>query len=166
MLKKCWLTVFLCLLLAGCAQQAYETMSDHYELPEDLAARQVSLLLPQEASLLSEKDSSTEQCYLCKDFMVSVQTFAGGDLSRTLRLVSGYERDQIAVLELREEDWKRYECVWASVGESGDQLCRAVILDDGDFHYVLTLETLAEHSAQLREAWQEIVRSFSLDTAP
>ena len=165
-MKKCWLMMLLCLLLAGCAQPAYETMSDHYELPEDLTARQVSLLLPQEASLLSEEGSDDQQFYLCKDFTVAVQTFAGGDLGRTLRLVSGYDRDRIAVLELREGDWKRYECVWASAGEQGDQLCRAIILDDGDFHYVLTLETLAEHSAQVREAWQEIAGSFSLDTAP
>lgn len=165
-MKKCWFALLLCLTLVGCSGPAFETMSDHYEVPEDLTARQVALMLPQEALLLSEKGNDAEQFYLCKDFTVAVQTFSSGDLSRTLQLVTGYDRDRVGVLELQDGDWKRYECVWVSAGESGDRLCRAVILDDGEFHYVLTLEALAENALQVRESWQEIVGSFSLDTAP
>ena len=48
----------------------------------------------------------------------------------------------------------------------GDLVCRGVILDDGAYHYVLSLQTDAEQAGKLADDWQTIVASFSLDIVP
>lgn len=162
-MKKWWLVLLLCLLLTGCKQKAFETMSDVYEQPADLAAKEVLLMLPQEAMAMDPKEG---KYYLCEGFSLSVQTFSSGDLNRTMRTVSGFERENLPVMELRQDGIKRYEWVWASAGEGGTYLNRAVLLDDGAFQYVLTLQGAAEMAGELKDTWQEIIGSFSLDTGP
>lgn len=162
-MKKWWLVLLLCLMLTGCKQRAFETMSDVYEQPAGLEAREVLLMLPQEAMAMDPQEG---EFYLCEGFSLSVQTFSSGDLNRTIRAVTGFDRESLSVMELRQDDIKRYEWVWASAGEGGECLNRAVLLDDGVFQYVLTLQGSAEMAGELKDTWQEIVGSFSLDTGP
>ena len=153
-------------MLTGCGKEVYETMSDLYEVPKDLKPAEVLLMLPQEAALMTAKEASNDRFYLCKDFTLSVRTLPGGDLEKTLKEVSGYAKEQLSLVCLNLEELKRYEFVWAVAGEQGDELARAVILDDGVFHYVLTLQAPAEQVSQLQQTWKELIDTFSLDIVP
>lgn len=153
-------------LLGGCfAPVAYETMSDQFVPPETAAAGELSMLLPVEAAAVTmEGDGGT--IYVCDHYCAMVQTFPSGDLDATLRKVTGYSRDQLPVIERQDGDMKRYECVWTAAGEGGDQVGRAVILEDGGYHYTLSLLTDADSVGELAGEWQNILASVRINIAP
>ena len=152
------------LLLSGCAPVDYETMGDDYLQPEAKTAANLLVELPPDATVLTME--SGESIWLCDGYTVSVQTLASGDLDATLRQVTGYGKDQLAVMKWQQEGLKRYECSWVCAGEGGDQVGRTVILDDGSYHYVLSLLTDAQNVAQLKEDWGRMLDTVSLDIAP
>ena len=57
---------------------------------------------------------------------------------------------------------KRYDCVWTAAGEGEDQVGRACILDDGSFHYVVSVMAGQSRSGELQPVWQDIFDSFRL----
>ena len=57
---------------------------------------------------------------------------------------------------------KRYDFVWASAGENGDMLGRAVILDDGNYHYCLSVQRPADPEKTSQVVWSQVFQSFSL----
>ena len=165
-MKRWWIIALLCLMLTGCDETVYETMSDLYEQPEQMHPAQVLLILPQDAALMTAQGDTDNLYYFCEDHTISIQTLMGGDLDKTLKAVSGYSRDKISLVGLSQEELDRYEFVWVVAGEQGDEICRGVILDDGYYHYVLTLQASAEVVAELQQPWNQVASTFSLDTAP
>ena len=59
----------------------------------------------------------------------------------------------------------RYECVWTSAGEGGDAVGRAAVIDDGSYHYCLTVMATEEEAPQLRNTWQALFDSFTLSSS-
>lgn len=164
-MKKLGILLLSILLLAGCgAPVDYETMSDVYVKTEREAAEML-VVLPPDAAVMTGSEGNSH-IWLCDGYTVVTQTLNGGDLDATLREVCGYGREQLPVIELQDGSLKRWEWVWTCAGEGGDQICRGVILDDGAYHYVLSLQTDAQQAGELTDAWQEIVGSFSLDIVP
>ena len=166
-MKKCWWALAFAALLTGCSgPKDFETMSDLYYVPELSEPCQTVVELPEDAALavLGEEDSG--QLYLCEGYSVAVQTMESGDLDATLQTISGYSKDQLKTVQLQIGDLQRIQCVWASAGEGGDQVGRAVVMDDGDYHYCLTILGDAELAGQLADTWQGILDSFSLRTEP
>lgn len=160
MKKLLWMVVAV-VLLTGCTAE-YEHVQDVFDQQPLAAAGEMTVLLPGDASVVTMENGQQGKVWMCDDYTVCTQTLPGGDLDATLRTVTGYGRGG---LELICRDG-RYDCVWVSGGEGGDQMNRAVILDDGNYHYVLTLHTGAEHAAQVTQVWQNIVASVAVNTAP
>lgn len=163
-MKRFVLIMVLTLLLSGCAPADYETMADDYLEPEQKASANLVAVLPPDAAVMAAE--SGESIWLCDGFTVSIQTMAAGDLDATLRQVTGYGKDQLAVMTRQQESLKRNECSWVCAGEGGDQVGRVVILDDGDYHYVLSLLTDAENVSALKAEWDRILETISLDIVP
>lgn len=163
-MKKMWIVAAL-VLLTGCSSpKDYETMADNYFEPQQVA-KQVSITVPSMDSVSAMTDADGGTLYLCDGYSVLVETLKAGDMDRTLKHVSGFEREQLQVVERKDDIFRRLECVWAAAGEGQDQIGRAVILDDGAFHYALTFMADAQKAGQLSQQWQQIVDSFNLDTA-
>ena len=161
-MKKLCLALALVLMLTGCAKpESFETMSDEYVEPQEIPAQQTSMLLDRE-SVSIQQGTDTDKIYLCDGFCVMVQTFAAGDLDATIRSVTGYPRDKLVVMEREKDGIKSFECVWASAGEGGDQVGRMLLLDDGNYHYALSVMAEAEKAGELTETWQLIFDSFQL----
>jgi hypothetical protein len=59
---------------------------------------------------------------------------------------------------------ERYEFVWTSAVDGGEQIGRATILDDGDYHYVLSATVGAELIEEYQEIWNGIFESFYLES--
>ena len=149
-------------LLAGCgAEETFETVSDVYAAPVSVQTKEISVSLPMEAAAPAVEGDSG-RIYLCEDYEITVQTMDAGNLDASVRSVCGYGRDDLTIMETASDQLKRYEFVWASVGETGDRVGRAAILNDGIHHYVLSVlgdeESAEEHSA----VWQDMFRSFSV----
>lgn len=156
------LIVLTALLLTGCGRAVvYETVTDEPVVAAVAQPREISFDLAQEPAMpVMESDGG--QLYLCGDYDVMVLTLEGGDLSETVSQVSGFEPDQLTVIQTASADVDRYEFVWTSAADEGHQIGRATVLDDGNYHYVLTATVSAELIEEYQEIWNGIFESFKL----
>lgn len=162
-MKKCWILTALLLLLTGCsAEQTLETLSDAYVQPVSASAWQVIADIPQDASVTVLQSQDAGKLYLCDGYTVTVQTMASGDLENALRTVTGHEKEDLTLIQTRQADLKRYECVWTAAGEGEIQVGRACLLDDGNYLYALTVMADESKAGELAEVWQELFDSFRL----
>lgn len=167
-MKKLWILLMAVALMAasGCmAPDAYETMNDMYLQGSVPAAGKLTMLLPVEAAALT-MEGETGAVYVCDGYTVTLHTCEAGDLEATLRTVTGYDRENLSLMERMDEGMKRYECVFTAAGEGGDQVGRAVILDDGNYHYTMTLLADAAAAGALTDVWQNILSSVRVNIAP
>jgi len=161
-MKKCAIFLLILLALSGCAaEETFETVADEWVQSVAAPMRDVNLTLPEDAAApVSAGEKGV--LYQCAGYEIMVETLSSGNLEATLREVTGYSRENLTVLETREGDIKRYDLIWSCLGEQGQQLCRGCILDDGNYHYVLTVLAEAEQAGEYEEIWNELFSGYSL----
>ena len=161
MKKYLWMLLPV-LLLCGCgAQETMETISDEILLPVMAQPRDISVELPGEAALpVVENDAG--RIYICDEYEIVLQTLDAGDLNRTMQTLSGMERENLTVMETMADGVIRYEFVWTSAGEQGEQLGRAVVLDDGTYHYCLSALRAADKADKSQINLNQVFQSFKL----
>ena len=161
-MKKCWI-IIAALLHSGCgAQETWETVADVYVQPVSADMQQLLVDVPQDAHAEAMQNDTGGKLYLCDGFTVSVQTLESGDLEKTLRTVTGYSREALTLIQTQQEDMKRYECVWTAAGEGETQVGRTCVLDDGNYHYVLSAMAAESAAPALQEAWEDMFASCCL----
>ena len=161
MKKVCWI-LLLALFLSGCAaEETFETVADEWVAPVMAKPRQVSVRLPDNA-VAPVLENASQQVYMSETYEIVIENLSAGDLDATVQTLSGYSKDELTILETQWEDVTRYEFVWASAGEQGDRLGRAVILDDGDYHYCLSVLRDAENTERSQIVWSDVFNSFTL----
>lgn len=161
-MKKWVLIALAALILTGCGtEETFETISDDLIEPAVAELREVYVSLPPEAAAPVLESDGDWVC-ICGDYEIYQQTLSAGDLSATVRTVSGYALEDITVLETVQGDCKRYDLVWASAGETGDRVGKACILDDGNYHYVLSVLGDADTAQEHKTVWQGMFDSFTL----
>lgn len=161
-MRKLTIILAVMLLLSGCsARETFETVEDAYGEQSLAVQREVECILPEEAAAQTVQ-SEYGQLYFCDGYEITMQTVQAGDLDRTLRELTGFGREELTVIETGITDAARYECVWTAAGEGGDMVGRAVILDDGNYHYCMTAMASQEEAAQLRHTWKALFDSFTL----
>lgn len=161
-MKKCWLLMLTALLLSGCAaEETFETVADDWVAPVMAQPREISVRLPDNA-VAPVLESDSEQVYLSEDYEIVIETLSSGDLNATVQSISGYGKDQLTVMETQWDGVSRYEFVWVSAGERGDRLGRAVILDDGDYHYCMSVLRDADATEMSQVVWSDVFNSFAL----
>lgn len=154
--------ILLTALLVGCGkQEVFETVHDDMVQPVSVQPREVFFDLAQEPVMPAmESDSGT--LYLCGDFDVVVHTCQSGDLQNTVKEVSGFLPEELTVIQTGEGDVDKYEFVWTSATDLGQQIGRATVLDDGNYHYILSATVDAELMEEYQEIWNGIFESFQL----
>ena len=164
-MRKILIIVLCCCLLPGCAgPKSYETMTDLYYAPTTPPPGEISVWLPEGGALSTMEDGENGKLYICDGYTVSVQTTESGDLDATLSKATGYRKEKLKGIGWKQGGLNRYECAWASIGESGDQVGRTVVLDDGDYHYVVTVLGQADLAGAMAETWATITESVDLHT--
>ena len=160
-MKRWILVMFMPLLLLGCSgEETFETVADEQILSVMATPRQIHVELPENtvAPVLSDENA---QLYLCQDHEILLETLPAGDLQKTIRTICGYEKENLTVMQTQWDDVSRYEFVWTAAGENGDRLGRAVILDDGQYHYCMSV--LRDAWGENNEAdWNQVFSSFSV----
>lgn len=161
-MKKWFVTGLCILLLSGCsAEETFETVADELVQSVSAPVRQMLAVLPEEAAApASENDAG--KLYQCDGYEIILQTLPSGDLNATIQSISGYIRDNVTVMGTRTQDYKRYEFVWASAGETGDRIGKAAILDDGNYHYCLSVLSDVDRAEEYAQVWSEMFDSFTL----
>ena len=164
-MKKLW-CVMLALLLVGCgAEPTYETLGEVQDEPVLAPALEMAVDIPMDAVSEVMKTQDGSSLYFVGDYTVCMQTLESGDLNRSLEICTGFSRDRLQVMQTNAGGYTRYEAAWSCVSDQGDQVGRICILDDGQYHYALTMLTPAENANQVQEGWQTLLRSFRLEVA-
>lgn len=161
-MRKWWLLLTLPLLFSGCAsEEVFETVAD--DLVESVMAqpREITVDLPDNA-VAPVLGSGGEQVYLSEEYEIVIETLSSGDVDGTIRDLSGYDGADLTVMQTRWGELTRYEFVWACAGEQGDRLGRGVILDDGSYHYCLSVLRDAQAVASSQIVWSDVFQSFSV----
>ena len=161
-MKKLCVLMIIALLLCGCgAEHTFETVADEMVQQVMAQPREVSLTLPEE-TLLPAMESDGRTLYLCSGYDVAVQTFSGGDLDATVRQVSGFGAEELTIMETKAGDNQCYEFVWTAATDLGEQVGRAMILDDGTYHYAVTAAAPADKAEEYQEIWNGIFETVCL----
>lgn len=161
-MKKSCILLLLAFLLCGCAaEETFETISDEIVAPVMAQPRQITVRLPDNA-VAPVLESDSEQVYMSEDYEIVIETLSSGDLNATIQTLSGYGKDQLTVMETQQDSVTRYDFVWVSAGEAGDRLGRAVILDDGSYHYCMSVLRDAETVEKSQIVWSDVFQSFAL----
>lgn len=161
-MKRMLLVLMLVILLAGCRAETMETVEDVWEEAPVAEARQIRVSLPGEEAL-PVMESSADRLYLGEHYQIEVQTLPGGDLNRTVQTMSGLEPGDVTLMQTEQAGLTRYDFVWAAAGEEGDQLGRGAILDDGNYHYALSVLRSADDTATRQIHWDQVFSSFSAE---
>ena len=161
-MKILLMTVLLFGLLSGCkAEMTMETVADTLDEPVLAQPREIAVSLPGEAAVPAMENGS-DRYYLCDDYEIALETREGGDISATVADISGHDPEDLTVVKTRQAGADRYDFVWAAAGETGQQLGRAAILDDGTYHYTMTVLRDAENTETLQVVWRQVFSSFGL----
>ena len=161
-MKRCVCLALVALVLCGCqSEETLETVNDEWIVPVMAQPRELALKLPEDAALpvLEQED---RRLYMGEDYEIMLETLASGDLDATIRNLCGYDRDALTVISSNPQGLKRYDFVWTAAGEGGDRIGRAVILDDGTYHYTMTVLRSAESVEQSQIVWRSVFESFTL----
>lgn len=154
------LLMLMTFLLCGCAaSETLETIADEPIQAVMAQPREISVRLPDNA-VAPVLEGETEQVYMSEDYEIVIETLSAGELDATMRSICGYERNQLTVMETQWDNVTRYDFVWAAAGEKGDRLGRAVVLDDGEYHYCMSVLRDAETVSQI--VWRDVFTSFTL----
>ena len=113
-------------------------------------------------TVLPVMQTDTGKLYICEDFEVSVETLPGGDLGRTVGLLTGFGLEDVTVMQTTAGDRTRYDLAWSCLGEMGPEVGRAAVLSDGQYHYCLSVKTAEEHAAEYNEMFNGLFESFTL----
>ena len=160
-MKKCWMILCLALLLTGCnAEPTFETLGNVSAEPASSPAQQILLDLPENTQVPALQSDDSGKIYFCDGITVCVDTLAAGDLDRTLKETTGYGKESLQLFQSYVPEGKCYSCAWTSTGEGQMQVCRARIIDDGSFHYVMTVTVPETQAGQLQDQVQTIMDSF------
>lgn len=151
-------------LLCGCtAEQTMETISDDMAVSVAAPASQLAVSVTDEsAAVFFGEDGS--RLYLCDDYSVTIQTFSGGDVDKSLQSVTGFTKENLTVIQTQKNGLMQYEYAWSTAGEAEDQICRGIILDDGFYHYAVTVMADYSQAGELQETWQSVLESVTLST--
>ena len=161
-MKKYVLFLLILVSFTGCGSEAtFETVADEWVQSAAAPVRETLLTLPQEA-VVPVSESEYGQLYQCDGYEIAIQTLEAGDLDATVRTVTGYSRENLTVMETKLADIRRYDLVWSCMGEQGELVGRARVLDDGNYHYVLTVLAQADRAAELETMISELFASYSL----
>ena len=150
------------MLLCGCsAEQALETVTDELLISTVAPQKELSVKLPASASksVLAAEDGA--ELYFCDGYILMLQTASSGDLNQTTRTLCGHDRDKLTVMETKLGGVKRYDWTWTSAGEGNVQVGRAAVLDDGDYHYCVTVMADEDSSGSLSREWDALFTSLS-----
>ena len=162
-MRKCWILLLVALLLSGCAtSETFETVADELLQPVVGSQREIVLTVPGSAAAEVMESEDGGKLYFCDGYTLAVQTLEAGDLNKTLRSLCGYSREELTVLETKSGSHSRYDWVFTCAGEGGTQVGRGAILDDGSYHYCVTVMAQEALSGSLEGDWNAVFASLSL----
>ncbi len=160
-MKKFVLVLCLMLLLTGCAAQTFETVDDLNDVPAMAKPATILLDLPEDAAAPAMEGTSGT-LYFCGDYDITVEVMPSGNLNNTLQTLTGFGKDELDLMQTIRCGVSCYEGAWSAAGEAGDHVGRVLIMDDGSFHYCVSVMASAEDAGDCSADWKELLDSVAL----
>ncbi len=157
------IAVILCMLvlLTGCTQEVFETVDDPVDVQVMSVPATLLIDLPESAAT-PVIEGASGKLYFCEDYEIMIETLNAGNLDLTLQTLTGFSKDEMQLLETKRCGVACYEGAWSAAGEAGDQVGRVMVLDDGVYHYCISLMTDANDVSDCSTEWQSIFDSVAL----
>ena len=160
MKKLVWI-ICVMFALAGCSVQTFEKVDDLQDVQALATPATLLMDLPEDAAAPAMQGTSGT-LYFCSDYDIMVEVMPSGNLSSTLQTLTGFERKDLALVQTIRCGVDCYESVWSAVGEAGDYVGRVLILDDGSYHYCVSVMAIAENAGECSEEWNQLFESVAL----
>ena len=136
-------------------------VTDEMVVPASVQPRKILLTLPEE-TLLPAMETDYGTLYLCDGYDVSTQTMESGDLDATVRRISGFGMEELTIMQTKADDYTCYEFVWTAATDLGQQVGRAMILEDADYHYAVCTVAPEKHAEEYQQIWNGIFESITI----
>ena len=160
-MKKIFTVLLMMLMLCGCAVQTFEKVEDENDITAMAEPATLLIDLPEDAAVPAMEGSSGT-LYFCGDYDIMVEVLSSGNLNDTLQTLTGFEQEELNLIKTQRCGVDCYEGAWSAAGEAGDHVGRVLILDDGKFHYCVSVIALAEDAGLCSEDWNDILESVAL----
>ena len=157
---KWWILISCLFLLTGCsAQPVWETVEDGVIA----AARQTDydLLLPlsDQAEIIGTRNGDT--LYQMGSMEILATTFYAADYQSAVKHLSGYEAENLNILQTSRFDMPEYQFVWCSQSEDGGMVYRADLLMDGMTCYAVVCGA-PETDDTFQDSVRQVFSAFGL----
>lgn len=163
-MKKLVLVIALVFLMAGCGAQeqpVFETIGNvDCQEPELPAAGIIDVYLPDEAASQTMSEEEGIQVYNWDAYEVRLETQPSGDIVSTMQELTGMKADALTIMKQEKEDMTLYQTVWSTIGEEGILCGRAMVADDGNYHYCVSL--LNPENVNSEDLYARMVGSFQI----
>lgn len=161
-MKKLFVLLLITSMLLGCgAEETFEVVEDVIPVEPVAVPQQFFVSLPDEA-MTPTFQGDGEELYVCQGYTISKQIQDSGDMEKTVNTLTGHSQEDIQIIKTFYDNCDRYDLVWTAAGEEGLQLGRACILDDGNYHYILSTLAGEDTAGQLRDTFQDMYDSCKL----
>lgn len=161
-MKKLFVLLLITSMLLGCgAEETFEVVEDVIPVEPVAVPQQFFVSLPDEA-VTPTFQGDGEELYVCQGYTISKQIQDSGDMEKTVNTLTGHSQEDIQIIKTFYDNCDRYDLVWTAAGEEGLQLGRACILDDGNYHYILSTLAGEDTAGQLRDTFQDMYDSCKL----
>ena len=162
-MRKILAVLMIAGLLCGCGtQETFETVEDLIPVEPVASPQQFYISLPEEAVSPTFQEKNGAELYVCSGYTISKQITESGDLEKTLKELTGKTTEELQLMKTQTDNYDRYDFVWTAAGEDGLQLGRACILDDGKFHYALSVMAEEDTAGELQPTMQELFNSCKI----
>ncbi len=162
-MRKLAVFLIMCVLLSGCREKVWETISDQIMEEPREPAQLVHFAVPSGASQTVLSDEQGNAVYFCNGYTICQIVRPAGNLRATICEMTGLDMDALTVMKTQIGDVICYDCAWTCAGENGQKVCRGEILDDGNYHYSLSVFSEDEDVSDYLDVWQSLFDSFSLE---
>lgn len=163
-MKKWLLLMGLAAALAGCArveQPVMETIGPGSCAQESkTTAGEISVMIPEEAVCEAMAPDEAGKLYTWDNHTLQLQTMDGGDIRKTVRKLTGLDYDDLTVMSYQKGDLTYHKTVWCAAGEDGTLMGRALVADDGAYHYCVSL--LSPEDSDSAEVYDRLCASFAV----
>lgn len=160
-MKKIIALVCVMLLLSGCSVQTFEGVEDLNDVQAVANPATLLLDLPEEAAAPAMQGSSAT-LYFCGDYDIMVEVMPSGNLNSTLQILTGFDLEELNLMQTMRCGVDCYEGVWSAAGEAGDHVGRVLVLDDGSYHYCVSVMSLAADAGECADDWNLLLESVAL----
>ncbi len=156
MKKMCCIALVVGLLLTvtGCGEEKPQSSEEnHCSLKDEKALPRYDISVATPANAPELETFQGEGCQVFAqedgDFYFAVQTLQADSLDALLMELTGKQQNSMTILTTWQQGMPRHDLNWVSAGESGLEVNRAAIIDDGSYYYTVTLTVPEDNAAEI-----------------